>query len=303
MNNLAYELTTLPDKVLENGKVFHRWTKQFEQLDTYYDTINEALWCVLKPAPVPVFTPILLNNIRSAQDMVAEGCYNHKENSPKYIIWMSQRSDTFSLGIDLDYVSKLVINKDEKKLESYLQLCIDVFYINLLKLDIKPIISISLIRGKTYGVGLEAALTSDIVIAEEGTRCCFPEVRYNLLPSLGFITMLMRQYNNAGMLPHFFKGCCIPLNHLIDIQLIENIVPINQGIPTIQNFIENTRKKHRVYSYLYTEKAKSILRSSNEIEEFKNMWLDVALNLNQNDIKKLKRLSQVVNRLYAIKKD
>lgn len=296
MNHLV---TNTIESIPYSDKSFHIWTKKLEQLSTYYDTNYEALWCVLKPQPVPAFTTTLLNNIRTIQDMIAEHCYSQKASGPKYIIWVSERPEVFNLGIDLDHVVELIVNKDKKNLDNYIQLCIDVFYINLLKLDIKPTISISLIRGKAFGGGLEAALTSDIIFAEEGSRCCFPEARYNLLPTLGFLTMLLRQVSNSHFISHFLEGGCIPLKDLEELKLIEKIVPTGHGIETIQNFIRHNHKKHRVYSYLYTEKAKSVIVSPKEISEFKRMWLDTALNLSQNDIKKLKRLNQVIKRIYA----
>lgn len=280
-------------------KKSHIWSREFGQLQTHYDNETHALWCILKPRPVPVLTLTLLNNIRAAQDMIAEACHTQKQSAPKYIIWLSDNATIFNLGLDLNYLSQLILNRDRKGLATYLQLCIDVSYINLLKLDIKSTITISLIRGKAYGGGLEAALLSDVVFAEKGARCCFPEARYNLLPSVGSITMLMRKFNHSDFTNHFFHGGCIALTELMKMKAIENIVNENCGIQEIQNYIKEIQPKHRVYSYLYTEKSKSIILSHHEIEEFTNMWLDVAMNMSNHDINKLKRLASVIQRKYG----
>jgi DSF synthase len=275
-----------------NSDKYRLLTQKYEQVETHFDARYHALWCTLKSSSSPFFTLELLNNIRAAQDAIAELC--HKENCvPKYIIWKADNPKIFSLGLDIGHISRLITAKDVSGLDNYLQLCIDVFYINLMKLDIKPMVTISLIRGKTYGGGLEAALSSDVIFAEEGAECCFPEMRYNLLPSLGTLAMLMRRFNNNELISHLFEGKQLPLEVLNRTGVIEKVVPHSHGQEAIYEYIKSMHHKHRVYSYFFCEKSKSTMISYNELEEFKKSWLDAALHLSDKDIKRLNKLAYI----------
>lgn len=274
----------------QNNKCKHFLTQDYEQLSTYFDPVYQALWCIMKP-PKPVFTLTLLQNIRSAQDRVAELCNSKKEYSPKYIIWLSDNPNCFSLGLDIHYILQLIAQEERENLSKYLDFCMDVFYINLLRLDIKPSITISLIRGKAYGAGLEAAISNDVVFVEEGTKCCFPEIRYNLLPSVGTLKMLMRKIPHSELKDSIFKGKQLSIDLLRKEGLIEKIVPASEVNQVIHNYLKRIHPRHRIFSYLYREKSKALMLSPKELLEFKQLWLDAALSLDYNDIKKLKRLA------------
>jgi DSF synthase len=275
----------------EQKKSFYRiLSQQYEQFETHFEPKYQALWCVFKPESVPVFTTTLLKNIRSAQDAIAS-IYHTEKYAPQFIIWTSRNPNYFSLGLDVAHIVQLIQEHDQIGLNDYLQLCIDVFYINLMKLDIKPTITISLLRGRAYGGGFEAALSSDIIFAEAGAKCGFPEARYNLLPSLGTLSMLMRRLNNFQVVTHLFEGKNLPLEKLHEIGLIEEIVPQGQGTKAIYEFINRIRANHRVYAHLYTERSKSIMISYDELDEFRKLWLDTALNLSSKYLRKLHKLS------------
>ena len=56
-----------------------------------------------------------------------------------------------------------------------------------------PITTISLVQGDCLGGGFEAALSSDIVVAERHARFGFPEILFNLFPGMGAYSFLDRR--------------------------------------------------------------------------------------------------------------
>jgi DSF synthase len=266
-------------------------TMQYEQLKTYYDPIYRALWCTLLSTPAPVFTPTLLSNIRSLQDNIAKYCFENPNQKPKYLIWLSDSNKVFSLGLDLHFIHGLIETTDEKGLQDYIQTCIDVFYINLMKLDISPLLTFSLIRGKAYGGGFEAALSSDIIVTEKNARCCFPEIRYHLLPSFGTLKMLLRRYPPASIHPLLFEGKNLQLSELHERGFIETIVEAGQGEQHIKEKLRHINDRHALYSTLYEAKIRNTLITYQELDDFKRMWVDAALHLKSDDLKRLGRLA------------
>lgn len=278
-------------KIMEDNTGNQLLTYNFEHIETHYDPIYRALWCTLKSTLSPTFTLSLLMNIRTIQNKIAEHCYENKNGVVKYIIWQSDNSNIFNLGLDLPYVYKLITEKNEKRLDNYLQLCIDVFYINLMKLDISPLITISLIRGKAYGGGFEAALSSDIIVAERNARCSFPEIRYNILPSLCTLNMLLRRFAPSAIESLLFQGKSINADDLLQLQLIDKITDSGSGKIFLQEKIKQIHSRHSAVADLYMAKTLATKVTYDELDKFKQMWINTALRLNSDSIKRLGRLA------------
>lgn len=265
-------------------------------LTSKYDPIYRAVWCTIKSSLSPVYSPQLLSDIRYLQDNIAQFCSENVNQQPKYIVWMSDDEKIFSLGVDLSHIYQLIQNKDEQGLDDYMQLCMDVIYINLMKLDISPLITISLINGKVYGGGFESALSSDIVIAENTARCCFPEMRYHLLPSFGSLKMLLRRYDYNTMNTLIFESTCVDLNTLKELGFIESVVGVGEGRKYIQNKIESIHHKHEVYSALYEAKMNSVIITYKELDDFRHKWVKSAIHLKSADMKRLSRLVKAIEK-------
>ncbi|MBX3709981.1 MAG: enoyl-CoA hydratase/isomerase family protein [Gammaproteobacteria bacterium] len=268
---------------------YHYLTLKYDQLETKYDPILRALWCTLKTT---TFSFNLLNDIRKLQDTIVEYCANFPLKKPLYIIWKSDNTNIFNLGLDIKYVHQLILTHEEEKLCKYLELCIDVLYINIRKLDINPLITISLIRGKIYGGGFEAALTSDIIIAEENVICKFPGVRYNLLPSIGMLKVLFHRFPHSAIEPILLNGKSLVGCDLIKYGVIDNTVKIGQGETTVLEKIKEMHSKHWIYTAIYDAKSISKLITQKELEEFKDLWVKTALKLSPNDVRKLGRTAE-----------
>jgi enoyl-CoA hydratase/carnithine racemase len=65
------------------------------------------------------------------------------------------------------------------------------------RFDSLPATTIGAIHGVCFGGGFELALTLDILVADAGTRFCFPELRLGLIPGFGGIPRLKREFPNA----------------------------------------------------------------------------------------------------------
>lgn len=280
----------------------HPLKLDLEQLYTEYDPTYRALWCTLKSNPIPAFTPTLLQNIRCMQDTIAQYCFEMPKHKPHYLIWMSDNSSVFSLGLDLTHIHDLIIRKDEENLDQYLQTCIDVLYINLMKLDISPLITITLLRGKAYGGGFEAALSSDIVIAEKNTLCSFPEIRYNLLPSLGTLNMLLRRYSPSIIDPLIFEGKHINTDQLSKMGLAHEVISEGTGEEFILKKLQQINSRHSLYASIYKTKNAITNVTFNELETFRKEWVQTALSLKPQHLQRICRFATAQKRIFEFKK-
>ena len=268
----------------------HYLDMEFEHITTKYDSEHQALWCTLKASKAPFLSIPLLTDIRKLQDNIALHCKDKAKSKPKFMVWLSDSPRVFNLGIDLEYVLQLILDKDAKHLSQYIQLCIDAYYINLAHLDINPFITLSLISGRAYGGGLDTALACDIVVVEENARCRFPEIKYNILPSIGTISMLLRQHPTSIIEELLLGGKHLDLDALNEMKVVDNKVKSGEGINFIKERIKHLHKHHVIYAEVFKRKRASIIITYPELENFKQLWIQTALDLNPEYIRKLHRV-------------
>lgn len=293
INNLNNQVATRTSSQKSFAKQQHQLTRHYTCVDTVYNTEFRALWCTFRSAKNPVFSLEFLKNIRDMQDNVAQFSHDYPAKKPLYLIWASDNPHIFSLGLDLKYVHDLISKKDEIGLYKYLELCIDILYINIMKFDIKPLITISLIKGKTFGGGFEAALTSDVIIASENIRCGFPGIRYNLLPSIGLMNVLMQRYPKNIIEPLLLGNkAWLNSKELLQCGIVEKIVKDTDGHQAVHEKIRDLHEKHDIYAAIYHAKALSMQVKQQDLEEFKNLWVRSALNFKPDDLYKLGRIAE-----------
>jgi DSF synthase len=102
----------------------------------------------------------------------------------EYTVLASDVPGVFNLGGDLDLFLRLIEGKDRAGLVAYGKACVHVLHRNYVAHDL-PITTISLVQGDCLGGGFEAALSSDILVAERHARFGFPEIVFNLFPGMG----------------------------------------------------------------------------------------------------------------------
>ena len=56
-----------------------------------------------------------------------------------------------------------------------------------------PLTTITLVQGDALGGGFEAAISSNVVIAEKSAKFGLPEVLFNLIPGMGAYSFLVRR--------------------------------------------------------------------------------------------------------------
>jgi Enoyl-CoA hydratase/isomerase len=159
-----------------------------EQLSARFDTTQNAMWSHWSAIPRPCFNPGLLRDLRSYYDMLAQtgGKVSDgiDEHPIEYVVLASAMPGVFNLGGDLDLFRSLIDKRDRPGLSMYGRACVDVLHRNYIAHGL-PATTISLVQGECLGGGFEAALSSDVIIAERSARFGFPEILFNLFPGMG----------------------------------------------------------------------------------------------------------------------
>ena len=179
------------------------------QLRVSFDKQTRAMWSRWAPEPRACFNPALLASIRSYYDFLAASggqvdCLG-EDHPIEYVVLASDTPGVFNLGGDLDLFRQLIDTRDRAGLLRYGRACIDVLYRNYISHDL-PVTTISLVQGECLGGGFEAALSSDVIVAEKCSRFGFPEILFNMFPGMGAYSFLERRIWRRGSCPRIVSS-------------------------------------------------------------------------------------------------
>ena len=166
---------------------------------TRYEPHHGALWVFLHPTHRACFSFEILEDLRRFQNGIEALSERQRQGavtSCSYVILASATPGVFNFGGDLSLFSRCVKENDAGTLRRYAVACIDVLYHHIVGYGL-PMTTISLVQGDALGGGFEAALSSDVLVAERRAQMGFPEVLFNLFPGMGAYNLLLRR-----------MGCC-----------------------------------------------------------------------------------------------
>lgn len=263
------------------------------QLRGSFDPELGALWLHWNPQPRPCFNPALLSACYDyAQFLQAcGGCItHHQQQYPIHSsILNSDVPGVFNLGGDLALFKQLIADRDRPGLVAYGMACIDVVYQNCIGYGL-PLTTVSLVQGECLGGGFEAALSSQVVIAERQARFGFPEVIFNLFPGMGAMSFVLRRANTRIAEELTASGRLFSADDMHQRGLVDVVVNDGEGPDAVRHYLRKQEPAQR--SVLQMRRRIRPLRRD-ELDDIVRLWVDAALRLNPRD---LRLMEHIVNR-------
>lgn len=261
----------------------------YTQLKTHYDAKYKIGWFLMDAAPRPCFTPTLLNEISSFFDDVKAEMRMSNNEKYDFIVLGSNVQDTFNLGGDLDLFSAKILQGDRDVLLKYAIACIDVLYANMTHLDVEAV-TVSIVKGDALGGGFEAALSSNLLIAERGVKMGLPEVLFNLFPGMGAFSLLSRKVGTAMAEKMIFSGKLYLAEELFEMGVVDILAEKGEAELALYKHIKTVNRMAN--SHKAMQKVKDICNTINyqELLDITNVWVDAALKLNDKDLRMMTRL-------------
>ena len=103
--------------------------------------------------------------------------------------------------------------------------------------------TISLVQGDALGGGFEAALTSDVIVAEESAQMGLPEILFNLFPGMGAYSLLARRIGMRAAEELILSGKMLPANELHKMGIVDVLATDGQGETAVRNWIAKNAKR------------------------------------------------------------
>ena len=267
----------------------HLQHSRYSQLTSHYDSKYKVMWCYMRPTPRPCFTPRLLQEISSFQEQVARWDDQSNDSSARFIVLASDVPGTFNLGGDLDLFRHLIKSRDREGLFRYAKSCIDVLYANLVSLE-RGLTTISLVQGDALGGGFEAAMSSNVLIAEQSAKFGLPEVLFNLFPGMGAYSILSRKIGGAQAERMILSGKIYSAGELHEMGIVDMVVEDGQGEMGVYRYIQKEQKSRNGFRALREAKRYSNPITYEELIKITEVWVDAALRITDRDLRMMERL-------------
>ena len=193
----AYNVVRNP--TLATTSIYSAPRRQYQQIVQDYNPSLKALWTYMNPTGVPCFNSDMLEELHHSVHQLEKhkGMHFHENQwqPVDYCVIGSRHPKVFNLGGDLALFVELIRTRNREGLMQYGKLCIEGLYTRICGYN-SSVITITMLQGDAFGGGLEFALSSNIIVAEKGSRLGFPEILFNLFPGMGAYTLL---YRKVGM--------------------------------------------------------------------------------------------------------
>ncbi len=274
--------------------------RNYAQLTTRFEQEYGVIWLTMNPSPRPCFTPELLANLREAQMTVeATGgaiATQGRLRTLDYLVLNSAVPGTFNLGGDLSLFKSLIVNGDREKLLRYATACIDVLFPNIVNYHL-PMTTISLVQGDALGGGMEAALSSDVIIAEKHAQMGLPEVLFNLFPGMGAYSLIARRIGRQKAEQMILSGRIYTAEELHQLGLVDVIAESGQGEAALYDWIKRHHRRRNTLQAMSQVRRCIDPITYDELFDVTKIWVNAALRLEEKDIRMMDRLVRAQQKL------
>jgi DSF synthase len=271
----------------------------FGQLEIDFDSRQQTLWYYLTPHSRPCFNLGLLEELRRFQDQLVS-LNRYGEGDPetlpvRYLVLASRTPGVFNLGGDLQLFAGLIRDGNRAALFHYAKSCIDVLYPNTVNFE-QPLTTITLVQGDALGGGFEAAISSNVVIAERSAKFGLPEVLFNLIPGMGAYSFLIRKVGPDKAERIIMSGELLSAEEMFELGLVDVLAEDGEGELATVNFIRRHQKRGNSHSAMGRIRRCVNPVTYEELIRITEIWVDAALQLNDRDLRMIERLVQAQNR-------
>jgi len=261
-------------------------------IDVKLDFDQKIYWAAMRPSRHPMITMELLRDMMCVQESVRaimEEGNREQHQHLEYFVAASQTPGVYNFGGNLAYFADCIRRRDQEGLKEYAYACIDVVYGNAMAFH-TPLITVALVQGDALGGGFECALSFDILVAEKSSKLGLPEVLFNLFPGMGAYSFLSRKIGTAAAERLIMSGTVYTAEELHRLGVVDILAEDGQGENAVRDYIAQNRRKHNAHSAIYRSKRRINPLKYEELRDVVDIWLDAAMKLGEQDLRKMERL-------------
>lgn len=266
-----------------------------KELDVLYEDGSATLWTFMNPQGRPSFTPTMLEDFESWQQLIGAG-FGPDKVPLRYLVLGSRSPDVFCFGGDLELFQSLIRDRNRAGLVEYGHRCCAILDRNIRTLDI-PMLTIGLVQGAALGGGFEALLSFDYIVAERHATFGLPEIMFGLYPGMGAHALLTRKLGSAMADRLIVSNETYTAEQMYEMGLVHALAEPGDGVNAVRDFIRKSDRRHSGLVGARRAIKRVWQLELAELNEITELWADTALKLSDTDLKVMSRLVAAQARL------
>jgi len=267
------------------------------QIELDFDAALNLLWVTIVPEPKPIFTFELLNSLGKVQQAIMDLWGSRYIDCPVRFLAFRGRGPIFTLGGDLDFYLDCLAKNDRTAMLEYARISGEDAARNASCLG-GLTITLSTIHAKAIGGGIDAPRSCNLMIAEEQSSFCYPEVKFNHFP-ITAIAVLGRKMGNSAALKMLHSGEELTAQAFFDAGGLDAVVPNGTGIEWIEKYAKETLPIHAARLALFSAFHRRTGNMKEELQHLGEAWVDNMMRLSPTAIAKLQRIAQTQDKMLA----
>lgn len=270
---------------------------ELAELDCLYESQTATLWTYMRPQGRPSFTPTMLRDFETWQRVIGSD-FGPDKVPLRYLVLGSRSPGVFCFGGDLALFQQLIRTGNRQGLANYGFRCVEILHRNMHSLDL-PMLTIGLVEGAALGGGFEALLSFDFLIAERGATFGLPEILFGLFPGMGAHAILSRRLGSAMADRLILSNETYTAEQMYELGLVHQLAEPGEGLKACREFIKRSERRHP--GLVNSRKAMKRTRpiELRELKDIVELWADAAIQLTEQDLKVMSRLTRAQERVGA----
>jgi DSF synthase len=264
----------------------------YKVIDAFIEEASGIYWFFTTPETHPSYTPALLEDLLHLQQDLREVYARRAAEGGqqiRYVVGGSRIPGVFNLGGDLRLITRLVRAQDRGSLQRYARACIDVLYDSFVNFDL-PVVTVALVQGDTLGGGFESALSCDVIVAERSAKFGLPEVLFNLFPGMGAYSFLARRMDAVRAERMILSGRLYEAAELHEMGIVDVLAEDGHGEDAVRDYVHRNRRRHNSEVAVYQTRRRVSPLDYQELLDITEVWVEAALRLGDQDLRKMERL-------------
>ncbi len=275
------------DNIKEPDYSFYKPTATNEpsdagQINSTYSKTSHCLWLTMASQERACFSPEMLIdldlNLRS---------YQQSHPNAKAIVLASADPHIFSYGSDLNYIRSLIIKYDRDTLFNYIKLNLDVIFKFASQFQQ---LRIAQVTGAAFNGGFEAALASDVIIAERQATFGFPDLEHKLFPCLGTSFYLTRRIGANAANKILSSSTIYSADELAELGIIDVVVDAGCSTDAVINYINHHQKQNTLNTSLKQIAERINQTPYSALLKNCNDWVDQIMTLSGYELRQIERI-------------
>jgi len=272
--------------------------KLFHCLDLEMERDTGTLWCSMSASERPSYTPDLLKELarmQSGLQAIRKPTVRGDLQSIRTLVVASNTPGVYNLGGDLPLFASAIRAQDRVALQDYAHKCVEIVFNNSDGYGGK-IATIALVQGQALGGGFEAALSCHAMVAERSARFGLPEVLFNLFPGMGAYSFLSRRLTPLAAESMILSGKIYTATELYEMGLVDVLAEDGDGVAAVRRLIVDWERRGNARRAVRAMRDLVRPVTHEELISITDMWVDAALSLTDDDLRRMQRLVSAQSR-------